>query len=289
MRRCVRDALGREVVLARPPARIVSLVPSETESVVALAGIERLVGRTEWCEEPDGRVESVPTVGGTKTIDVEAVLALEPDLVLANQEENGRRDVERLMQAGVVVHVSLPQTVRDAVSYLRALAEMLDVDDTRARALAQTVDEVSRRNLPSTRVFVPIWRDPWMTFDGRTYGSDLLTRLRARNVYADRPRRYPLAADLGRGEPRDAGERDTRYPRTTAEEIARRDPELVLLPDEPYRFDRGHVDEVRAICPKAAVELVSGKDLFWYGVRTGPALERLAAILAKDRRRHSGR
>jgi ABC-type Fe3+-hydroxamate transport system substrate-binding protein len=281
----VTDALGREVRIERPPTRIVSLVPSETESVVALAGLERLVGRTEWCEEPAGRIEAVPTVGGTKKLDVDAVLALEPDLVLANKEENGRRDVERLMEAGVPVHVSLPQTVRGSVAYLRALAAMLGVADDAARALEEAVrdaEATAAREAPR-RVFAPIWKDPWMTFDGRTYGSDLLGLLGGANVYADRPRRFPLAADLGRAEARPAGERDTRYPRTSVEEIVRRAPELVLLPDEPFRFDAGHVEEVRGWGLDADVALVSGKDLFWYGVRTLGALERLAPVLRRDR------
>jgi ABC-type Fe3+-hydroxamate transport system substrate-binding protein len=285
MTRRLIDALGREVMLERPPARVVSLVPSETESVVALAGLERLVGRTEWCEEPAGRIEAVPAVGGTKKIDVDAVLALEPDLVLANREENGRKDVERLIEAGVVVHVSLPQTVRDAVDYLGALAVMLDVDDAPARALAAAVEAAEQREPERTRVFAPIWKDPWMTFDGRTYGSDLLALLGGDNVYADRPRRFPLAADLGEAEARDAGDRDTRYPRTSVEEIARRRPELILLPDEPYRFDASHVAEIRAWGLDADVELVSGKDLFWYGARTLGALERLGALLRRARRR----
>src|SRR5689334_20990593 len=102
--------------------RIVSLVPSETESVVALAGVERLVGRSEWCEEPRGMIERVPTVGGTKNVDVDAVIALAPDLVLANREENRKADVERLIDAGLRVHVSFPCTVIEAQEYSRTLA-----------------------------------------------------------------------------------------------------------------------------------------------------------------------
>ncbi|HJL17546.1 MAG TPA: helical backbone metal receptor [Sandaracinaceae bacterium LLY-WYZ-13_1] len=281
----LEDALGRTVELAAPAARVVSLVPSETESVVALAGLERLVGRTEWCEEPAGRIEAVPTVGGTKKIDVDAVLALEPDLVLANREENGKRDVERLIDAGVPVHVSLPKTPEDAAAHLRALAAMLGVDDEPARALEAAVSERRRRAPRPVRVFAPIWKDPWMTFDDRTYGGALLALLGGQNVYRGRPRRFPLAADLGDAPAREVPERDTRYPRTSVEEIVRRAPELVLLPDEPFRFDESHVDEVRAWGLDAAVELVCGKDLFWYGVRTLGALERLGARLDAHRTR----
>ncbi|MCZ7682284.1 MAG: helical backbone metal receptor [Sandaracinaceae bacterium] len=117
-----------------PAARVVSLVPSETESVAALAGVERLVGRTDYCEEPRGAIERVPCVGGTKKIEVGAVIALAPDPVLANQEENGRRDVERLIAAGLSVHVSFPRTIDDAVAYLRALVTMLGLGGRPPRA-----------------------------------------------------------------------------------------------------------------------------------------------------------
>jgi ABC-type Fe3+-hydroxamate transport system substrate-binding protein len=272
----VTDALGREVRIARPPRRIVSLVPSETESVATLAGIERLVGRTEFCVEPAGEIDRVPVVGGTKKHDVARVIALGPDLVLANQEENGRQDVERLIAAGLTVHVSFPCTLRESLAYLEALVRMLEVGG--APAIDELRAAIDRGPAPvRARVFAPIWRDPWMTFDGRTYASDLCAFAGAENAYADRARRFPLAAELGRAEPIDAGERDTRYPRTSLEEVARRTPSLVLVPDEPYAFSDEDAAELAAIAP---TRRVSGKDLFWYGVRSAGAIARLRALLA---------
>lgn len=281
----VTDALDRDVRLVAPAARVVSLVPSETESVAALAGIERLAGRTDYCEEPRGAIERVPCVGGTKKIDVGAVIALAPDLVLANQEENGRRDVERLIAAGLAVHVSFPRTIDGAIAYLRALVTMLElggeatarVDAIEARAVAL------RAGAPSVRVFAPIWRDPWMTFDARTYASDLLAAAGAENVFADRARRFPLAADLAGAPAIEPADRDTRYPRTSEEEIRARAPELVLLPDEPYAFGAEDAAHIEGWGVARRVELVSGKDLFWYGVRTADALERIAASVTRGR------
>ena len=277
----LHDALGRELTLARPARRVVSLVPSETESVAALAGVERLVGRTSYCEEPAGAIAGVPVIGGTKNVDVDAVLALAPELVLANQEENGERDVARLIDAGLSVHVSFPRSVSASFAYLRALVALLGLGvegEARVVALEAAIERPPAR---SRRVFVPIWRDPWMTFDARTYASDLLAHAGATNVFADRARRYPLAADLGEAPSRDAGDRDTRYPRTRIEEIVSRSPELVLLPDEPYAFGDADVADVEAWGLDAAVERVSGKDLFWYGVRTAGAIERLRARLER--------
>lgn len=267
----VRDTRGSVVELAGPARRVVSLVPSETESVAALAGVERLVGRTTFCEEPAGAIEAVPTVGGTKDVDVEAVIALAADLVLANREENTRAAVERLEAAGLVVHVSFPCTVEESLAHLDALAALLGVA---APALQPPPPRPAR-----ARAFVPIWRDPWMTFDARTYASDLLSRLGVENAFADRPRSYPLAADLGEAAARPAGDRDTRYPRTRLEEIRARAPDLVLLPDEPYAFGPEDLAEVRGWGLAARAALVSGKDLFWYGVRTMPAMNRLLAVI----------
>ena len=274
----VRDALGRDVTLSRPAQRVVSLVPSETESVAALAGVERLVGRTSYCEEPAGEIARVPVIGGTKTIDAGAVLALAPDLVLANQEENSERDVARMIDAGLSVHVSFPCTVAASIAYLRALVALLGLGaegEARVAALEARIAPPSG----SRRLFVPIWRDPWMTFDARTYASDLLAHAGALNVFADRARRYPLAADLGEAPPREPGDRDTRYPRTRPEEIVSRSPDIVLLPDEPYAFGEADVADVEAWGLDAALERVSGKDLFWYGVRTAGAIERVRARL----------
>lgn len=290
-----RDALGREVVVAEPPRRIVSLVPSETETVAAIAGLERLVGRTQWCEEPAGAIESVPTVGGTKHFDVARVIAIAPDLVLANQEENGRADVERLIAAGLAVFVSFPRSVREALAHLETTARLLHLDPACvpaidalraaiARAEASLEADASQGAAP-VRVFVPIWRDPWMSFDERTYASDLLRLVGAHNVFANRPRRYPLAADLGRAPPQHHARgqgRDTRYPRFDLQEVQARAPELVLLPDEPYRFGERDRDELRALLPGARIEFVSGKDLFWYGVRAAGAIGRIAARI-RDR------
>jgi ABC-type Fe3+-hydroxamate transport system substrate-binding protein len=283
----VIDALGRAVTPRARPVRVVSLVPSETESVVALAGRARLVGRTRFCEEP-ASVRDAAIVGGTKDVDVAQVIALAPDLVLANQEENGRRDVEALIAAGLTVHVSFPRTLRGSADYLVSLCHLVGRDPAgapevgEAEAAAAAAD---RSTGVGPRVFVPIWKDPWMTFDDRTFASDVLRAAGATNPFAGRPRRYPLAADLDADrEAIDAGSRDTRYPRVTLEEVEARAPEVVLLPDEPYAFGDAERAELAARSMPAAragaIHLVSGKDLFWYGVRAAAGVRRLRALLA---------
>lgn len=281
----VVDALGRTLHFVTPPQRVVSLVPSETHSVVVLAGAERVVGRTRYCVEPAGLDATI--VGGTKDVDVEAVVALAPDLVLANQEENARPAVEALIARGLPVHVSFPCSVADSVAYLRSLAALLHVPDTHAARLESLHDELAAPTtspIAARRVFVPIWNDPWMTFDARAFASDVLELAGGTNVFGDRPRRYPLAADLGRRAPlppeRVEG-RDTRYPRVTLEEIRERAPDLVLLPDEPHEFTPPDAETLVGLgIPAHAIHFVSGKDLFWYGAWLLDGLPRLRALVA---------
>ncbi len=268
------DDLGRTLVFLHPPQRIVSLVPSDTYSVVALGAGGRLVGRTTYCETPE--VAAVPTVGGTKDVDVEAVLALAPHLVIANQEENTRPALEALA-ARVPVLVSLPRRVEQGVSHLARLARILGVTD---KEIIRRGYQLPSAPAPRWKAFCPIWLDPLMTLNADTYGSDVLARVGVANVFGDRLRLYPLAADLGKTAAQDAAGRDVRYPRITLDEVVARAPDLILLPDEPYAFTTADGERLREALPAAKVLQVSGKDLFWYGAWTIDAIDRLAKQLA---------
>lgn len=288
----VLDDLGRELKFGQPPQRIVSLVPSDTYSLIALGATDRIVGRTTYCESPE--VAAVPTVGGTKNVDVEAVIALSPQLVIANQEENTRVALEALAAARIPVLVSLPRRVEQGIAHLARLARILGITDAGpGRALIQRGYQLggqrwsgpdSLRPAGSTvatrRAFIPIWMDPLMTLNADTFGSDVLAYVGIGNVFGDRLRLYPLAADLGKGAPQDAGERDVRYPRVTLDEVRARNPELVILPDEPHAFSAEDEAVLHDALPAAQIIRVSGKDLFWYGAWTFDALDRLAAQLS---------
>ncbi|WP_437673069.1 helical backbone metal receptor [Sorangium sp. So ce131] len=303
------DDRGRKHEWRAPPQRIVSLVPSDTYSLVQLGAKGRLVGRTRYCVAPAGEVEGVEVVGGTKDVDVERVAALDPDAVVANQEENSKRDIDRLDAAGLRVLVSFPKRVADGLAHLARLARMLgysassragaeggapDPSQPQAagRALvaaayrAHASAEARRREQPPVRAFIPIWMDPLMTVHGDTFISDMLDLVGAQNVFEDRPRRYPLAADLGKAPPlppeRTQG-RDTRYPRVTLDEVVARAPDIVLLPDEPHAFTDAEAGIFRSLDIPAArrghVVLCDGKDLMWYGARAMEGLNRLRALI----------
>lgn len=279
------DARGRELVLDREPLRLVSLVPSDTFTLARLGVGARLVGRTEYCVEPAELAATIEPVGGTKNADVERIRSLAPDLVIANLEENRKLDIERLEALGLRVYVSFPCTVLEGVEHAAALAMFFpslapfaSVDDARARVVARMA-----MSSEPVRVFAPIWMEPLMTVNQATFISDAIEQASGVNVFADRERRYPLAADLGRREAvvRELlGDRDVRYPRVTLEEVAARRPEVVLLPDEPHAFSDADAAVFRAHLPSARIVRCDGKDLMWSGLRAVEGLERLARLIA---------
>ncbi len=220
--------------------RVVSLVPSATESLIAL-GITP-VACTRFCEQP-----GMPTVGGTKNPDLSAIVALEPDLVVVNDEENRREDADALVAAGVTVHSMSPRSVRAVGGALDGLAAAVG-------CTAPNFDLPPPGPIRGTAVAL-IWRRPWMTQRADTYGSSVLEHLGWSN---------PLASG-----------RD-RYPTIELSDLAREAPDLVVLPSEPYPFTERHVGEISAGVPGTRVGLVDGRDLFWWGTRTGAALSRLA-------------
>jgi len=293
----VDDDMKRSLTFGTAPKRVVSLVPSDTFSVAALGCGSALVGRTDYCELPAEVVANVPSVGGTKNPNLEAILDLSPDLVIANQEENTKKDLETLAQKGVKVLVAFPKRAADGIAHLARLARIFYLErDPVVRELllrgytAIREAEEARKTVTPLRTFCPIWMKPLMTINGATFISDILDLAGALNVFADRERRYPLAADLGTApalSAEDVAGRDTRYPRVTLDEVTARAPELVLLPDEPHPFSEEDAAVFRSLdipaAKRDAVVRTGGKDLCWYGAQTIEGLPRLRALVAAFR------
>jgi ABC-type Fe3+-hydroxamate transport system substrate-binding protein len=219
---------------------VVSLVPSATETLRAW-GVEPLAC-TRFCEQPDLR-----HVGGTKDPDVAAIVELAPDLVVVNDEENRREDADALAAAGLALHACSPRSVAEVAPALAELATAVDVAPP-ARLLGGPVP--SLRPL-GVRAFVPIWRRPWMSIAGDTFGSSVLEAIGVASACADAPVRYP-EVDLA--------------------DVAGREVDVVLAPSEPYSFRPAHLAELASVAPVVAVD---GQDLFWWGSRTPAALHRL--------------
>ncbi|GAB5536172.1 MAG: helical backbone metal receptor [Rubricoccaceae bacterium] len=239
------DALGREVRLPEPPRRIVSLVPSQTELLADLGLDDEVVGLTRFCVHPADWKARKTIVGGTKNVNLDRAAALQPDLVLANKEENVREDVNALAEIAPV-YVTDVSTVTDALAMIRDVGALVGRTD-RALELADSI-EVGFNHLNPTRrqrAAYLIWRDPWMTVGGDTFISDVMAHAGLDNVYA----------------------RDTRYPTVTPKDLRSRQPDVILLSSEPFPFREPHLDEVRALVPDADIALVDGEVFSWHGSR----------------------
>jgi ABC-type Fe3+-hydroxamate transport system substrate-binding protein len=216
--------------------RVVSLVPSVTETL--LAWQVPVVACTRFCEQP-----SLPHVGGTKDPDIGAIVALAPDVVVLDKEENRREDAQALTDAGLSLHVTHVVHVDHVAPMLRQLADAVDapaVDPHQSGAGRSTTVEHGI----DASAFVLIWRRPTMSINAQTYASSLLARLGITNV---------------------VGDHDDTYPTVEPSDVARLRPDLVLLPSEPYPFADRHLAEYRRVFPTSRVVLVDGRDLFWWG------------------------
>jgi ABC-type Fe3+-hydroxamate transport system substrate-binding protein len=248
-----RDDLGLPVPLPARVRQVVSLVPSLSEAVAETApGL--LAGVTNWCSHPAGLTGE--RLGGTKNPDVARIVALRPDLVLANEEENREADLAALRAAGVAVWVTRVRSLPEAIGSLHRMLT-LACGLSRPAWLDAAADAWGQPpGGPERAAIVPVWRRPWMVLGRDTFAGDLLARLGVVNLYARHEDRYPR---IGLAELRAAGA------------------DLVVLPDEPYRFSATDGPEAFPGIPAA---LVSGRHLTWYG----PSLAEAAAVLARQLR-----
>jgi ABC-type Fe3+-hydroxamate transport system substrate-binding protein len=250
----VPDDLGLPVPLPPVVRRVVSLVPSLTETVAACApGL--LVGATNWCTHPADL--AVSRIGGTKNPDIAKIVALQPDVVLANEEENRLPDLDALRSAGQAVWVTRIRDLPEAFTSLRRMITLACRQPKPAwldAAQQAWQDPAAASRADGVAAVVPIWRRPWMVLGGDTFAGDLLARLGISNLYASHEDRYPR---IGIAELRSAGA------------------DLVVLPDEPYRFTASDGPEA---FPGSRTALVSGRHLTWYG----PSLTEAPAVLRRQ-------
>ena len=240
--------------------RVVSLVPSATETLLALDVVP--VACTRYCEQP-----GVATVGGTKNPDVAAIVALEPDLVIVNDEENRREDADTLAAAGLTLHSMSPRAVDDVGPAIGVLARLVGrrAPEPFMPAAAWRSWRIGTRSEvdgegTARRGCTLVWRRPWMTLAGDTYGASLLALVGVEQT--------PI------------GDPSARYPEVTLDEMVRAAPDVVLLPSEPYAFVERHRREIADAIPGADAVLIDGRDLFWWGIRTPTAVVRLRSALA---------
>jgi iron complex transport system substrate-binding protein len=278
------------------PKRVVSLVPSMTESMFDLGLGDYVVGITDYCRYPQGKLNHLARVGGPKDARLEDILALAPDLVIGNPEENPQDVIEKLETVGVRVWLNFPKTVKQSQQVLWRLLEIFPHKTGIAslQTLELTLDWIvsSSDEKNSLTYFCPIWFEEseqsfswWMTFNHDTYCEDLLNLFGCMNVFSHRTRRYPLEADLGLSSPEETQLQDTRYPRVTLHEILDSQPQLILLPDEPFPFNEEHREKYARIFAETPagrdnkIILLDGSLITWYGTRLAYALKELPTLL----------
>ena len=247
------DAAGAEHPPAGPQARILSLVPSLTELLFALGLGPQVVGRTMYCVHPEDRVEGVPSVGGTKKVNMEKVSALRPTHAVVNIDETPKDLAGDLADRGIRVVTTHPVEVADNIPLFKLLGRVFGAE-ARARTLCADFEKAYRRVTtgqdkgPDRRVLYLIWKDPWMTVSADTYVSSMLSLIGWRTIGHDK---------------------DRRYPEIEFTESLLADADLVLFSSEPFAFTEAHVAEFRSAFPAAAekARLVDGQLLSWYGPR----------------------
>lgn len=277
------DFTFTEMELPAPPARVVSLVPSTTESIFTLGAGDCLVGRTRYCVSPAGAVKKVEKVGGTKDPDLARIVALKPDLVLANKEENRRQDILHLREQGLSVYVDYATTIEESLSLVTTLGRIFGREQAAdtlvrqgVRALAglrlraedmqqQNALRMNPRPHARPRVVAFIWKDPWMAVGSQTYAGDLIEALGGDHILKTDP---------------------DRYVKVDPADVAKLEPDILLFPDEPFAFREKDLDLWRGQFPQLSavaqgrLRICDGQDFVWIGTRTVDALQRLSALCA---------
>lgn len=241
------DMIGHEVVLAHSPRRIISLVPSQTELLYDLGLDERVAGITKFCIHPESWFRSKARVGGTKTVNIDTVAALQPDLIIANKEENTKEDITRLRNIAPVWTSDI-LNLEDSLEMIRGIGALTQTTAKAEEIATNIIRDFRPGNLQlvkDQRVAYFIWYKPLMAAGGHTFLHDILSRIGFENVFAAIPR----------------------YPETQWQELQRLAPDYVLLSSEPFPFKEKHLLEFRQKLPNARILLVDGELFSWYGSR----------------------
>lgn len=253
--------MGKQVALQFPPKRIVSLVPSQTELLYDLGLRDEVVGITKFCVHPNEWFRTKSRIGGTKQLHLDKIRLLQPDLIIANKEENDKHQVEAL-SADFPVWVSDIKTVEDALEMIRRAGEIVD-RKAAGEQIAENIDK-GFAELPKSsaakKVAYFIWYQPWMAAGNDTFIHHMLTTLGWQNVY----------------------ETDARYPQTDLQLLKDKNPDLVLLSSEPFPFKEKHIAAIREILPNADVQLVDGEMFSWYGSRMLTAVSYFRDMLKRN-------
>jgi ABC-type Fe3+-hydroxamate transport system substrate-binding protein len=242
-----RDQLGRTVTLNQfPPKRIVSLVPSQTELLYDLGLDEEVIGITKFCVHPEDWFRNKGRIGGTKNVNIEKVRSLQPDLILANKEENVKEQIEKL-ETIAPVWISDITTFEDAIQMIKGIGQITNKNQKAESLITQIKTNFSQLQTtnPKLQTCYLIWRNPYMTIGGDTFINNMLNKAGLQNVF----------------------EHLNRYPEITIEQLVAANPQAILLSSEPYPFKEKHIEELKPFFSNTKIILVEGEMFSWYGSR----------------------
>jgi len=260
-----KDQAGRSVTLPDIPKRIISLVPSQTELLFDLGLDEEVVGITKFCIHPANWFHTKARVGGTKSLHINIINELEPDLVIANKEENLKEQVEELA-VRYPVWISDVHNLESAFDMITKIGSITSRDVQASSIIKKIKDNFSQLSLPPGKLLTAylIWNDPYMTAGSDTFIHSMMEAAGLQNAFAD----Y------------------NRYPETNIEQLKAKNLDLLLLSSEPFPFKQKHADELRSTVVNAAskipqIELVDGQMFSWYGSRLQYAPAYFEELLTK--------
>jgi len=222
--------------------KVVSLVPSITEALFDLGLTEKeIVGRTKFCIHPEEKIKNIAVIGGTKNINIDKIKALQPDLILANKEENIKEQVEALMGEFKVV-VTNVETIEDNYYLLKNLGKTFNKEEKAQLFNLKIYEILNQAKISSTiKVAYLIWKNPYMTIGSDTFIHKILTEIGFENIFKDK----------------------TRYPEIETKDLAEAD--IIMLSSEPFPFKEKHIEELKEFYPEKKIMIVDGEAFSWYG------------------------
>jgi len=239
------DQLHRSISINEPIKSVISLVPSHTELLFDLGLHDFVIGRTKFCIHPSPEIRNIPIIGGTKNIQIETIKSLNPDLIIANKEENIQTDVLTLAK-DYPVWISDIKTLEDSFEMIKEIAALFNVTELGKSIQNRTISKIqSIASKQSMRAAYLIWNEPFMTIGSDTYIHHIMDQLGFENVFANH----------------------TRYPEVSIEDIKAAQPELILLSSEPFPFKEIHKIQFKTIFKGTQIEIVDGEVFSWYGSR----------------------
>ncbi len=252
----IRDFLERDINFVDIPERVISLVPSITHTLFKIGCGEKVIGRTDFCKSPEN-VKKIKSVGTPKKIDIDKIISLTPDLIIADKDENSKKDIESLIENGFKVYISYIKNVEDIITFLMHLEKIFKIE--KPLQIIENIKKELKKGNPSKKIttFLPIWRNPYMSFNEDTFSNDLLSKCGFENVFKKNKKRYFKLYE---------------------EDILKKDFELLLLPSEPYNFHEVEPLEIiedLKLDSNVKIAYIPGEWIAWYGGITPESIKEL--------------